>query len=253
MDNVADDACSCPELELQTEVAEMAAKILISYDGTDNDRDALALGKALAGETGELALAYVTHAAPSPGEQAHAAELLRKGALELDVPDAAQHVELNASTPDGLRDLAAREGADIVVFGSEYRTAAGTVSPGTSAQRLLNGAPFAVAIAPAELRSRAGFAVGRVGVLAEAGDTAPGETASRIAAALGASVIEPGNGPVDLLVVGSRSSSPAGVLQLSATAEYAIETASSPVLALPRERAATVGATPAATRATPSA
>ena len=222
------------------------AKILVSYDGTDNDRDALALGKALAAAGGELALAYVTHSAPSPGEQADAKEMLRKGALELDAPQAAQHVVLNASTPDGLRDLAASEGADIVVFGSEYRTAAGTVSPGTSAQRLLNGAPFAVAVAPAELRSRPDFAIQRVGVLAEAGDEAPGETARRLAAALTGTVVEPGNGPVDLLVVGSRSTSPAGALQLSATAEYAIETASSPVLALPRDRAAAVGAAPAA-------
>ncbi len=224
----------------------MAAKILISYDGTDNDHDALVLGRALAASGGELSLAYVTHSAPSEGEQTQAEEMLRKGALALDQPEASRHVVLNASTPDGLRDLAAREGADIVVFGSEYRTAAGSVSAGTSAQRLLNGAPFAVAIAPAELRAREDFAVGRVGVLAEAGDQAPGETARRLAAVLGATVIEPGNGSVDLLVVGSRSGSPAGTLQLSATAEYAIETASSPVLALPRDQVATVGATPAA-------
>ena len=223
----------------------MSAKILISYDGTDNDRDALTLGKALAAGGGELALAYVTHSAASPGEQTHAEELLRKGALELDSPNAAQHVVLNASTPDGLRDVAAREGADIVVFGSEYRTAAGSVSPGTSAQHLLNGSPFAVALAPAELRSRGDFAVGRVGVLAEAGDEAPGETARRLATALGATVVEPGNGAVDLLVVGSRSGAAAGSLQLSATAEYAIETASSPVLALPRDQVAKVGPAPA--------
>ena len=223
----------------------MAAKILISYDGTDNDRDALVLGRALAAGGGELALAYVTHSSPSDGEQTRAEEMLRKGALTLDRPDAAQHVVLNASTPDGLRDLAAREGADVVVFGSEYRTAAGSVSPGTSAQRLLNGAPFAVAVAPAELRNRDDFAVGRVGVLSEAGDQAPGETAQRLATALGATVIEPGNGSVDLLVVGSRSGAAAATLQLSATAEYAIETASSPVLALPRDKAAAVGAAPA--------
>ncbi len=229
------------------------AKILISYDGTDNDRDALVLGKALAAAGGEPALAYVTHSAPSPGEQADAKEMLRRGALELDAPQAAQHVVLNASTPDGLRDLAIREGADVVVFGSEYRTAAGSVAPGTSAQRLLDGAPFAVAIAPAELRARGDFTIHRVGVLAEAGDEAPGETARRLASALDGSVVEPGNGPVDLLVVGSRSSSPAGTLQLSATAEYAIETASSPVLALPREQVATVGAGTAAAAPTPTA
>jgi nucleotide-binding universal stress UspA family protein len=223
----------------------MATKILISYDGTDNDRDALVLAGALATAGGELALAYVNHASPTAGEQARAAEMLRKGALGLDRPDAVQHVVLNASTPDGLRDLAVREGAEIVVFGSEYRTAAGSVSPGTSAQRLLTGAPFAVALAPAELRNRDDFAVRRLGVLAEAGDRAPGETARRLASGLGAALIEPGNGSVDLLVVGSRSGAATGSLQLSATAEYAIETASSPVLALPRDTVATLGAAPA--------
>ena len=102
-----------------------------------------------------------------------------------------------------------------------------------------------MAIAPAELRNRSEFAVGRVGVLAEAGDEAPGETARRLASALGATVVEPGNGSVDLLVVGSRSGAAAATLQLSATAEYAIETASSPVLAVPRDKAAVVGAAPA--------
>lgn len=224
----------------------MAPKILISYDGTDNDRDALILGRALAAGGGELALAYVTHSAATDGEQSRAEEMLRKGALTLDSPDAARYVVLNASTPDGLRDLAVKEGADVVVFGSEYRTAAGSVSPGTSAQRLLEGAPFAVAIAPAELRNRDDFAVGRVGVVAEAGDEAPGETARRLATTLGAAVVEPGNGPVELLVVGSRSGATAGTLQLSATAEYAIETASSPVLAVPRDRVPAVGSAPAA-------
>lgn len=223
----------------------MSAKIIVSYDGTENDRDALALGKALAAGGAELALAYVTHSAPDGDEQSRAEEMLRSGALSIDGPDMARHVALNASTPDGLLELALREGADVVVFGSDYRTAPGSVSPGTSAQRLLNGAPFAVAVAPAELRSSSAFSIGRVGVLAEAGDDAPGETARGIAAALGATVVEPGNGAIDLLVVGSRESSQ-GTIQLSATAEYAIETASSPVLVVPRGKAVTIGTAPTA-------
>ena len=214
----------------------MPTKTVISYDGTDNDRDALALGKALE-PVSRLALAYVTHTGDGSGERELAETLLRKGADELGQAQVDQHVELNASTPDGLRDLAAREGADVVVFGSEYRTADGSVNPGTSARRLFDGSPFAVAVAPANLRSRGDFAIRSIGVLAEGGDDAPAETARRLAAALGATVTEPGNGPVDLLIVGSRDGTPVGTVRLSATVDYAIETASSPVLAVPRGQA----------------
>ncbi len=160
--------------------------------------------------------------------------MLRKGADALGQNKVDQHVELNASTPDGLRHLAAREGADVVVFGSDYRTADGSVNPGNSARRLLDGSQFAVAIAPANLRSRGEYAIRKIGVLAEAGDEAPAESARRLANALGATVTEPGHGPVDLLVVGSREGTPEGKVRLSATADYAIETASSAVLAVPR-------------------
>ena len=52
--------------------------------------------------------------------------------------------------------------------------------------------------------------------------------------ALGATVTEAGSGPVDMMVLGSREGTPDGRLELSASAEYAIETATSPVLAVPR-------------------
>jgi nucleotide-binding universal stress UspA family protein len=209
-------------------------RIIVSYDGTDNDRDALALGRALAAAGADLSLAYVMHTSADSAEQAHAQELLRSGALEIDRPDAPTHVAVNASTPDGLRGLAVAQSADVLVFGSEYRTAAGSVVPGTSADHLLTDAPFAVALAPADLRSRSDYAIQRIGVLAEAGDPAPVETARALATALSGTLTEPGEAPVDLLIVGSRDGAPDGELQLSATAEYAIETASSPVLALPR-------------------
>ena len=41
----------------------MATKIIVSYDGTANDTDALALGRLLARAGGSLELAYVRHAA----------------------------------------------------------------------------------------------------------------------------------------------------------------------------------------------
>ena len=119
------------------------------------------------------------------------------------------------------------------MFGSDYRTAAGTVRPGTSAQRLLNGGPTAVAIAPAGLRDAPDARVARIGVLDEAGDGAAAETAAALARALRAEVAAPGE-PVDLLVVGSRPEGRHGRVALSAAAEYEIETAADPVLVVPR-------------------
>ena len=97
----------------------------------------------------------------------------------------------------------------MIVFGSEYRTAAGSVKPGISAHKLLLGGPAAIAIAPAGLRSNPSVSVNTVGVIDE-GDAAARETANSLAAALGATVAEHGAGPVDLLVVGSRPEAPAG-------------------------------------------
>jgi nucleotide-binding universal stress UspA family protein len=208
--------------------------IIISYDDTDNDRDALALGRVLGAAGANISLAYVRHAESSDvREKREAEELLERGARSIGVPDAPRHVVINPSTGVGLTELAEQQHADVVVFGSDYRTAPGAVSRGNSAQRLLHGGPAAVAIAPADLRSRSSFEIKRVGVLSE-GDQAAEQTARNLAEALGASVVEPGNGPVDLLVVGSRTEAEAGRVTLSATAEYAIETASSPVLVVPR-------------------
>lgn len=216
----------------------MAARIIVSYDDTDNDRDALALGRLLAYSGADLSLAYVRHrlqedeALEAQGQQ-RAEERLERGAAEIGAPDMPRHVVVHASTGEGLIELAQREGADLVVFGSDYRTAPGSVQPGTSARRLLNGGPVAVAIAPAELRSRSSVGIGRIGLLGE-GDEAATATAESLAAALGASVVEADGQTIDLLVVGSRPEAPQGRLMLSAASEYEIETAGHPVLAVPR-------------------
>ncbi len=216
----------------------MTPRIIVSYDDTDNDRDALALGRLLAVSGAELALAYVRHRRAAErdreaSEQRQAEELLAHGAEAIGAPDVPRHVVVHASTGEGLIALAERERADVVVFGAEYRTAPGALVPGTSAQRLLNGGPVAVGIAPADLRSRASVRVARVGLIGE-GDAAAEETARTLAGALGARVGDPDAEPFDLLVIGSRDGTPDGRLELSAAAEYAIETASCPVLAIPR-------------------
>jgi nucleotide-binding universal stress UspA family protein len=211
----------------------MPLKIIVSYDDTDNDRDALALGRLLAFSGAELSLAYVRHSVGGALEQQEAEEMLARGAASVGAPEMPRHVVVNAGTSIGLTELAEREGADVIVFGSEYRTANGIVKPGISAHKLLLGGPAAIAVAPAGLRSHPSVSVNTVGLIDEGDETAR-QTAASLAAALGASVAAHGAGPVDLLVVGSRPESPPGKVTLSAASDYAVEAANYPVLVTPR-------------------
>src|SRR6478672_11530055 len=146
-------------------------KIIVSYDDTDNDRDALALGHMLSELGGEISLAYVRHtqqpdSAREALEEKEAEELLRNGAEALGDESIPRHVVVHASTGAGLWELAETEKADVIVFGSDYRTAQGAVMPGTSAERMLTGGPAAVAIALAGLRNQA-IEIKSIGVLPE--------------------------------------------------------------------------------------
>ena len=217
----------------------MATTIIVSYDGTDYDRDALALAQLLATAGGLLELAYVRHVHESDGSRERLAEdeakaLLEAGAEAVGLADIPQHVVFSGSTAEGLRDLALERGADLVVFGSEYRTARGHVDPQASARRLLGGGPVALALAPSGLAEDAGFAVGTIAAVSEDGDPCPRETAESLARRLGAEVAPGASRDAELLVVGSKPGTVTGRVTISAAAEYVIELASCPVLVLPR-------------------
>ncbi len=211
----------------------MALKIIVSYDDTDYDRDALALGRLLAVNGAELSLAYVRHSFGKSLEQQQAEELLARGAASVGTPDMPKHVVVNPATSEGLMELAESEKADIIAFGSEYRTANGTLKPGISAHKLLLGGPSAIAVAQAGLHTNPAVSINNVGVIDE-GDPSARVTADSLAAALGANVVEHGSGPVDLLVVGSRPEAPEGRVVLSASSDYAVEAATYPVIVIPR-------------------
>ncbi len=213
----------------------MAARIIVSYDDTDNDRDALALGRLLAFSGADLSLAYVRHAQGGALEEREAEDLLARGAESAGAPEMKRHVVVNPGTSAGLAELAEREGADAIVFGSEYRTAPGTVAPGRPAHKLLLGGPAAIAVAPAGFRDKPSVGVGTIGVIDE-GDPAARRTAESLAGALEASVVEHGKGHCDFLVIGSRPESPAGKVTLSAASDYEMETSTVPVLVVPRGR-----------------
>src|ERR1700756_3003212 len=115
------------------------ATAIISYDGTPHEDDARAFGRMLAAAGFGLALAYVRHSRefdPRREELAqHDAERrLRAGLTLLGDETIPTHVIFSASTGGGLEQLAGSEGASIIVFGSDYRTAPGRAEPGNTAQ-----------------------------------------------------------------------------------------------------------------------
>src|SRR5689334_688987 len=95
----------------------MAPKILISYDGTANEDDAVTFGRLLGEAGARLGLAYVRHAAEADNDretlaQADAQELLQRGASLLGgagSQDVGRYVVTDPSTPEGLAALAQRE------------------------------------------------------------------------------------------------------------------------------------------------
>jgi nucleotide-binding universal stress UspA family protein len=230
----------------------MPTKIIVSYDGTANEDDAIALGRLLSGAGAEVALAYVRHSQEPDLDrerlaQSEAEELLARGASLFGDANVARHVVTDRSTPEGLRALAQSEGAAAVVFCSDSHTARGHISIGNSAQQLLEGGPVAVAIAPVGLADTE-HQVRSVVAIGDA-DGGARRTAESLAAALGASVAPVANDEAGLLVVDSRPEAERGRVAISASATHVIEIARCPVLVLPRgvalafgRAAATVGA-----------
>jgi nucleotide-binding universal stress UspA family protein len=217
----------------------MQTHVIISYDGTDNDTDALALGRILGDAGARVSLAYVRHttesdAAAEQAAQNQAEELLERGAQWLGHAEVSRHVILSGSTGEGLWALAEQEGADLVVFGSDWHTAPGHVQPGRSALRLMDGGPVSIAIAAAGLRERPDAGLRTVAVAGGEIDDAVRITAEQLAARAGTPLALPSQEGLDLLVIGSRPGTPEGRVGLTAANEYVVDTAVTNVLILAR-------------------
>jgi len=216
----------------------MSVSALVSYDDTPNDQDALALARVFADVGADLTLAYVRHATQTERSQErleeHEAEaLLSRGARWLGDLAVERRVVVHASTGEGLRALAEEEDHELIVFGSDYRTAAGHVAPQRSAQRLLEGGPTALAIAPANYSAGWTPEIRTLGLLAGLDDSAAIDTAHQLALHFDATVTDTAHG-VELLIVGSRPEAREGHVMISAQAQNAIETATAPVLIVAR-------------------
>jgi nucleotide-binding universal stress UspA family protein len=217
----------------------MQSHVIISYDGTDNDTDALALGRIFGDAGARVSLAYVRHATESDHAAEQAAQqqaegLLERGAKWLGHPEVSRHVVVNASTGEGLRALAKQEQADLVIFGSDWHTAPGHVQPLQSALRLMDGGPVSIAIAAARLRDRVANGLHSIALAGGEVDDAARTTAERLAQRAGTPLALPSQENLDLLVIGSRPGTPDGHVSLTAASEYVVDTATTSVLIVAR-------------------
>lgn len=215
----------------------MATSVIVSYDGTTNDDDALALGRMLALGGALLSLAYVRHSREYDPRREEigvydADRRLQQGALWLGEPEIERHVVTDPSTSAGLARLATSEGAQLILFGSDYRTPPGRVEPGGSAQGLLQGSPVAIGVAAAGLRTRADERIRTISVAGD-GNGAARASAETLGQALGAEVLR-GAGNADLILVDSQSHGPEGRVALGGSTRAQLDSARGSVIVLPR-------------------
>ena len=136
----------------------MFKQIVVGVDEHEGGRDAIALATKLLAPDGELTLAYVYAGDPhvyrsaSPAfdasERERARELLERTRQETGV-QANLRWRGSPSVGRGLHELCEVIGADLLVVGSSRRGLLGRVLIGDDTRAALNGAPCAIAIAPA--------------------------------------------------------------------------------------------------------
>jgi nucleotide-binding universal stress UspA family protein len=148
----------------------MYRMIIVGFDGSDQARDALALGRLLSTVTGARVIASSVYDGGWGMREAYRSEWrdeMRTGAEATlaEVGEWAESVAVDSSSAArGLHDLAEHERADLIVVGSCHRGRIGRVLAGSVGERLLQGAPCGVAIAPRGFADREVGAVGVVGV-----------------------------------------------------------------------------------------
>ena len=136
----------------------MFYNVIVGIDGEAGGRDALALGRLLVSKGGRLTLANVYPGDPyvwRGGNPAYnsTSEQDAQARLELTRQEAGIDAELrhrqDASVGRGLHVLAEEAHADLLVVGSSRHGLMARVMIGDDTRAALNGAPCAVAIAPA--------------------------------------------------------------------------------------------------------
>jgi nucleotide-binding universal stress UspA family protein len=139
-------------------LTRQARPIVVGYEDTPQGRDALTVGVALAQATGEpLMLAGAYGPAPLLSQDeldARGAELLEQlertaDAVSSDVDSVLEPAAVpGTSAAEALHTLSEAVDPRVLVLGSCHRGPIGRVLIGSVAERLLNGAPCPVVVAP---------------------------------------------------------------------------------------------------------
>ena len=141
--------------------------IVIGFDGSSESRDALHLGSALGhAMNSDLIVATASNPRMDPGasEAEVFAGIFNRARQELPHREFAMREMRDVGPVGGLKDLAAREQADLIVIGSTHRGQLGRVIPGSVGERLLSGASCPVAVAPRGYANAEHFGLGLIGV-----------------------------------------------------------------------------------------
>jgi nucleotide-binding universal stress UspA family protein len=141
-------------------------KVLIGVDGSDRSEDAVAFGRALALAAGAPVILSTAHQSEphqprldghisNQGLREEAESMLARFALMLlDVEDVERRPLAEHSPARALQAAAEQAGAGIIVVGSSHVGRLGRVLPGSTAERLLHGAPCPVAVVPVGFGAR---------------------------------------------------------------------------------------------------
>ncbi|MCW2953649.1 MAG: UspA domain protein [Conexibacter sp.] len=157
----------------------MYRTIVVGFDGSDHARDALVLGALLARASSARLIAacvYGTSTRLTSGDElecalrSEAQERLRAVADVACDPAPELRTVRGRSPAEGLQRLADREPVDLIVVGSGRNSAIDQVVLGGVPERLLQGAPCAIATAP---RGYAGTAPARLRTIGAAYDEGP--------------------------------------------------------------------------------
>jgi len=151
------------------------SEIIVGVDGSARAEDAIAFARRLAGVTGApltLAGAYPydellgQEAGPEYREYLHVetAAMLNRLRRRMPEEEVATKAIADTSPARALHGLAAEEEASLIVVGSTHRGLLGRVLVGTTAERLLHGAPCPVAVVPRDYRTRSAEPIRTVGV-----------------------------------------------------------------------------------------
>ena len=140
----------------------MAKPVLVGYDPRGDDRAPVDFGAAVAGFTGAPLIVAAVASGGAPGTDADLvqdcdAEIARvETALGEQGLQVTCRVLRSTSAARALHEAAEALEAGLLVVGSTRRSPAGRVLPGSTAERLLHGAPCPVAVVPQAWSGEAG-------------------------------------------------------------------------------------------------